>query len=167
MTLILSVLSNGSGLFTPLSHIKYYYCTHMPCMKKELERHIIEQLASVHEKQEPRNSLSNNEQFSAIPLISISCPIYAIAKQMNINKITQFQCVSIDQFIEKAKITYCFWYETNKCVCAHTYTETIWSLRLEFKVFGSGGVQVMLSKDGTTTERLSPSSSSSSHHLVL
>ena len=42
---------------------------------------------------------------------------------MNINKITQFQCVSIDQFIEKVKTTFTVFdmKQTNVFVHTHIY----------------------------------------------
>lgn len=111
--------------FTPLSHIKYYYCIHILCHEKSWKDCITEQLASVDEKQEPEaiyltmNSFSKN--FIAIQWL----PIYATAKQMSINKITQFQYVSIDQFIEKVKTTFTVldMKQTNVFVYTHTYTE--------------------------------------------
>ena len=44
---------------------------------------------------------------------------------MSINKITQFQYVSIDQFIEKVKTTFTVldMKQTNVFVYTHTYTE--------------------------------------------
>lgn len=66
----------------------------MPCHEKSWKDCIIEQLASVHEKQEPEAIYLTMNSFSSNSINIYWLPIYATAKQMNINKITQFQCVS-------------------------------------------------------------------------
>ena len=97
----------------------------MSCHEKSWKDCIIEQLASVHEKQEPEAIYLTMNSFSSNSINIYWLPIYAPAKQMNINKITQFQCVSIDQFIEKVKTTFTVldMKQINVFVHTHTYTE--------------------------------------------
>ena len=61
----LSLGSQGPEPFTPLSHIKYYYCIHILCHEKSWKDCIIEQLDSVHEKQEPEAIYLTTNSFSS------------------------------------------------------------------------------------------------------